>query len=159
MLRDNNLDRKVVDRCHCKVLQLPKGWRAAELTPCFWCQMLLGWGKFRAEVDQVDLSAPACRCFLYAQAVSQILKGLVTATASHLTRTAKQRNISFAHQSVAAIGANRQADGLPAARNIPSYADSQWAARDHQASLLGEISAGGNSSGQQQQSGTGSTIK
>lgn len=51
------------------------------------------------------------------QAVSQILKGIATATAAHLSTRAKQRNISFAHQSVATISANRQAEGLPITRN------------------------------------------
>lgn len=90
------------------------------------------------------------------QAVAHILKGIVTATAAHLTKNAKQRNISFAHQSVAAIGANRVADGLPSVRNIPSYADNNQHQSNATPALLAGLSASVPSP---QQSAAGSPIK
>jgi hypothetical protein len=70
----------------------------------------------------------------------------VTATAAHLTVRAKQHNISFAHQSVATIGANRQADGLPVARNIPTV-EPTWLSRGSPSPVAGtQPSDNGNSS-------------
>jgi hypothetical protein len=47
-----------------------------------------------------------------AQAVGLIISGIITATAAHLTEKARQRNISFAGQSMAAIGAAMSAAAI-----------------------------------------------
>jgi hypothetical protein len=46
------------------------------------------------------------------QAVGLIISGIITATAAHMTEKARQRNISFAGQSMAAIGAAMSAAAI-----------------------------------------------